>query len=68
MEMRKRRLVLFAAAGALLLLAWSPGKHADIKILTHDQADLKPHKVQAAIDLGLVGISVLYTWTSHLTR
>ncbi|WP_277316696.1 hypothetical protein [Sphingomonas sp. AOB5] len=59
---------MFAAVAAFLLLAWSPGNHANIEILTHEQTDLNPHKVQAAIDLGLVGISVLYTWTSNLTR
>lgn len=62
-------MVLFAVAGAFALFAWTnPHNRASIEILTHDAGDLNPHRMQAAIDLGLVGISVLYTWTSNLTR
>lgn len=62
-------MVLFAVVGACALFAWSsPHNRASIEILTHEADDLNPHRMQAAIDLGLVGISVLYTWTSNLTR
>ena len=41
---------------------------ANISVLTHDAADPAPHRMQAAVDLGLVGVSVLYTWTVKRLR
>lgn len=38
---------------------------ANISLVTHDIGDPTPHRLQAAVDLGLVGVSVLYTWTSR---
>lgn len=60
--MRNRRFVL--AVGAMLLLALAI-RHpsADIRVMTHDVGDRTPHQVSAAIDLGLVAFSILYTWT-----
>ncbi|MFA6117079.1 MAG: hypothetical protein WC729_23980 [Sphingomonas sp.] len=60
--MRNRRTGLIIAAAALLLMA---ARHpsADLRILTHDRADSAPRSFQAAIDFGLVAISVLITWT-----
>lgn len=61
--MRNRRLGLGLAAAALLIMA---ARHpsADIRVLTHDQADPAPHRIQAAIDVGLFAVSVLITWTT----
>lgn len=54
------------AVAALIAVARHP--NADIQILTHDTSDPAPHQIKAAIDLGLVGFSVLVTWTGkHLT-
>lgn len=61
--MRDRRIVLVVMA-ALLLAVFARHPSADIRILTHDAADRAPHRVQAAIDLGLASISVLVTWTA----
>lgn len=59
-------MVGIVAAGVLIAVARHP--NADIQILTHDSTDPAPHKIKAAIDLGLVGISLLVTWTGkHLT-
>lgn len=60
--MRDRRLMAGAAVLALIALSL---RHptADIRLITHDAADPAPHRMQAAVDLGLVGVSVLYTWT-----
>ena len=65
--MRDRGLIVGATALALLCLA---ARHptADIRVLTHDAADPSPHRMQAAVDLGLVGVSVLYTWTVKRLR
>ncbi len=60
--MRDRRAVLVVAGLALTVLAV---RHptADIRLITHEASDPSPHRMLAAVDLGLVGVSVLYTWT-----
>ena len=64
-----RRRQMIAATGALTLIALAV-RHptADIQLLTHDAADPAPHRMQAAVDLGLVGVKVLVTWTAHQLR
>lgn len=64
-RMRRNRIIVVAVAGALLLMTANPPS-ADIRILTHDVGDATPHRVQAAIDIGIVAISVLVTWTKRL--
>lgn len=64
MRNRRMNVVLLAA----LVLAFAAVRHpsADIRILTHDVGDRSPVRVQAAIDLGVVAVSVLVTWTKRL--
>ena len=58
-----------AVFAALALFAiWSPHNRADIRILAHEQGDHNPHKLQAAVDIGLVAVSVLITWTQKLSQ
>ncbi len=64
--LRNRRIGLAAAALLLVMLAVRHPS-ADINILTHDRADTAPHRIQAAVDLGLIGVSILYTWTTERT-
>lgn len=65
--MRDRRMLgAIVALGALTLLVRHPT--ASIQVMTHDAADPSPHRMQAAVDLGLVGVSVLYTWTVKRLR
>lgn len=61
--MRHRRVVL--AGSALLLLAMSV-RHpsADIRVIAHQVGDPTPREVRAAFDLGLMGVSILITWTA----
>ena len=61
--MRNRRLGLGLAAAALLIVA---ARHpsANIDILTHDQSDRSPHRLQAALDTGRFAVSLLITWTA----
>jgi len=68
METRRTRIVIAAIAALALFAMISPNNRADIRILTHEKGDLSPHKMQAAIDIGLVAISILYTWTDKLAR
>lgn len=64
--LQKRRIVV--AGGALALLAaTAQAPRADIQILTHDRSDSTPAKVQAAVDLGVVAVSVLVTWTRKIS-
>jgi hypothetical protein len=64
----KRRIALAGGAAALLALVAMPGPTADIRILTHDVTDTAPHKVQAAIDVGVFAVSLLYTWSERVIR
>jgi hypothetical protein len=61
--MRKRNAMV--AMGALLaLIAIVRHPTADIEILTHREGDPTPHRIQAAVDLGVVAVRFLLTWTS----
>lgn len=64
--MRHRRITGLIFAAALLVVLAVRHPSADIRILTHDSNDRSPVRVQAAIDLGLVAVSVLVTWTKKL--
>ena len=64
----KRRIALAGAGAALLALVAMPGPTADIRILTHEVTDTAPKKFQAAINLGIMAVSVLYTWTAKRGR
>lgn len=66
-NLKRRRL---AIAGLALLVAGTAARHptADIQVLTHEAQDLSPHRVQAAVDLGLVGFKVLVTWSAGRLR
>lgn len=58
------------AAAALVAVAILAARHptADIRIVTHDIGDPSPHRMQAAVDLGLIGVSFAYTWTVRQLR
>lgn len=64
--MRNRKAALIAASLALVVVA---ARHpsANIQVLTHSASDPSPNRFQAAVDIGLVAVSILVTWTgSHL--
>lgn len=66
---RFQRLVLVAGVIALALVVVRPQRpHADLAILTHRAGDSAPQQVHAAIDLGILAISVLVTWSRQLAR
>ena len=63
--MRGRRKALVGASIAIAVIAVRhPTAH--FSLMTHDVGDRTPHRIQAAVDLGLVGVSFLYTWSRHL--
>ncbi|USU06739.1 hypothetical protein NF700_07590 [Sphingomonadaceae bacterium OTU29MARTA1] len=61
----RRKLAIAALAVVTIVAVRHPTPN--IRLLTHDVGDTQPHRVQAAIDLGLMGFSVLYTWTARRT-
>ena len=67
--MKHRRNIVIATTGASLAIVALRHPSADLQILTHEARDTAPHRIRAAIDFGLVGSSVLYTWTApRITR
>lgn len=62
MEQRRRRFAIIASLAVMAMLA---ARHpsANVEFLTHDTRDTAPHRLQAAVDLGVVAVSVLYTWS-----
>jgi hypothetical protein len=69
MMSRHKRLLLIAGAIALVVaIARPPRPHADLEILTHRAGDTAPQQVHAAIDLGILAVSVLVTWSRQLAR
>ncbi|WP_066726377.1 MULTISPECIES: hypothetical protein [Sphingomonas] len=66
---RHKRLLLTTGAIALLMAVVRPPRpHADFTIVTHRPDDAAPQRVHAAIDLGILAISVVVTWSSQLAR
>jgi len=64
----RNRRIMAGVFAVLALVALSRHPSADIAILTHEADDRAPHQVKAAIDLGLVAVSLLVTWTGkHIT-
>lgn len=64
-QLNKRRIVLATGAAALLATAATVHPTAEFEILTHEITDKTPRKFQAAVDTGVLAVSVLYTWTER---
>lgn len=65
----RNRRILIAGAALLLAAAYAmPTHRANIQILAAEEGDANPHRVQAAVDIGLVAVNILVTWTSRLAR
>ena len=60
----RRRSAIVAVGALLALIAVARHPTADIEILTHRDGDPAPHRIQAAVDLGVVAVKFLLTWTS----
>ena len=59
----RRRSAVVAMGTLLVLVAVARHPTADIEILTHRVGDPTPHRIQAAVDLGVVAVKFLLTWT-----
>ncbi|MFM9829241.1 MAG: hypothetical protein ACKVOB_10955 [Sphingomonas sp.] len=62
--MRRHRTAIVVTALVLGVVAMRHPS-ADIQILTHQAADSSPYRIKAAVDLGIMGFSLLITWTGH---
>ena len=62
--MRDRRKLIIAGGLGLALVAFQHPT-ADMRIVTHDLRDPAPRQVKAALDFGLLAVSVLVTWTGE---
>lgn len=67
MPSRRRKIAIAAVAGLALAALASHDHRADIEILTHRAGDSAPQRMQAVIDLGVIAVSVLVTWSGRLT-
>lgn len=66
---RHKRLLLIVGAIALVMAIARPQRpHADVEIRTHRAGDTAPQQVHAAIDLGILAVSVLVTWSRQIAR
>jgi len=63
----RRRMMGYAALALLLLVLAQRHPSADIRVLTHDATDQSPQRIEAGIDLGVMAISLLVTWTRRLS-
>lgn len=66
--MRNRKRALAVAGLIALTIVAVRHPTVDLKLVTHDSRDPSPHRMQAAVDFGVVGVSVLYTWTVSRLR
>ncbi len=63
---KRNRIVLALGVAALLLISFATDRRADIAVAMQRPGDVSPQKVEAVVDLGLVAISVLVTWSRRL--
>jgi hypothetical protein len=67
MSGRARNIAIAALALIALCLVAAPHRRAEFALQMHRMDDVAPQRVQAVVDLGVVAISVLVTWSRRLT-
>ncbi len=67
MPSRGGKIAIAALAGLALIALASPDHRANIEILAHRAGDVAPQRLEAVVDLGIVAVSVLVTWSKRLT-
>lgn len=62
----RRAVALVAGVGLMALAVNHPS--ADIRLVTHERTDPAPRVIKVVANLGVIGVSVLYTWTVDRLR
>lgn len=62
--MLRRRRIAIALFALLLLAVAGRQPTANLRVIAHEAGDSTPHRFQAAVDLGVMAVSILVTWTS----
>lgn len=66
--MKQRNRVLLACAAIALMVSPVASKmQAQVSIAMETSSDIAPQKMEAAVDLGLIAVSVLITWSRQLS-
>ncbi|WP_313537169.1 hypothetical protein [Sphingomonas sp.] len=68
MPRHKRLLLVAGAVGLVVAIARPAPPHADFALLMHRVGDTAPQQVHAAVDLGVLAVSVLVTWSGRFAR
>ncbi|RYD52556.1 MAG: hypothetical protein EOP60_10045 [Sphingomonadales bacterium] len=63
---KSNRKWLLLGVALLALIAFAPDREASFAISMQRVGDPAPQKIEAAVDLGLVAVSVLVTWSRRL--
>lgn len=63
---KRNRIIVMLGAAALLLISLATDRRADIAVALQRQGDPSPQRVEAVVDIGLVAVSVLVTWSRRL--
>lgn len=66
--MEKRRRTIIATSALLLAMLAIRHPTADVRLMLHDVGDRAPRRIQTALDTGLMGVSLLITWTERVRR
>lgn len=63
---KRNRIILALGVAALLLVSLADDRRAGLSIAMARQGDPSPQRMEAVVDLGLVAISLLVTWSKQL--
>jgi hypothetical protein len=67
--LKSNRRIVLALAALLLVAAYAvPSPRADIRILAAQKTAANPQRLQAAVGIGKVAVSVLITWTKRFAN
>lgn len=64
-EIAMRRRIIMAMALVALTAALVRHPTVDVRVITHDITDPAPHRIEAAVDMGLFALKLLVTWTNR---
>lgn len=66
--MKHRQRLYVAAVAALVMLVAARHPAPELRLLPSDMPELAPNRVVAAVDLGVAGLSLVYSWNAPIGR